>query len=82
MKTTVELNDHLLEATERYAARHRLTLRAVLESALYHFWQQQAKEITPFRMRRATFAGNGLPPGLQDGDWDRMRSRIYEDQGG
>jgi len=82
MKTTVELNDSLFEETRRYAAQHHTTLRAVLERALHTFLKQQAATTAPFRMRRATFSGSGLQPGIQEGDWSQIRSRIYGGQGG
>ncbi len=82
MKTTVELNDSLLEEIKRYAAQHHTTLRAVLECALHNFLKQQTATTKPFRMRRATFSGNGLQAGIQEGDWSQIRSRIYEGQGG
>lgn len=82
MKTTVELNDSLFEETKRYAAQHRITLRAVLESALHDYLKQQGAAGAPFRMRRATFSGHGLQAGIQESDWNQIRSRIYEGQGG
>ena len=82
MKTTVELNDSLFEETKRYAAQHRTTLRAVLESALHDYLKQQVAAGASFRMRRATFSGHGLQARIQEGDWNQIRSRIYEGQGG
>ena len=82
MKTTVELNDSLFEETKRYAAQHHTTLRAVLERALHNFLKQQATTTAPFKMRRATFSGNGLQAGIHEGNWSQIRSRIYEEQGG
>ncbi|HRD67377.1 MAG TPA: hypothetical protein PKY50_14620 [Candidatus Competibacter sp.] len=82
MKTTVELNESLFEEAKRYAVQHRITLRAVLESALHDYLKQQGTVTAPFRMRRATFAGHGLQAGIQEGDWNSIRSHLYEGQGG
>lgn len=82
MKTTVELNDSLFEEARRYAAQQHTTLRAVLESALQNFLKQQTAAMAPFRMRQATFSGSGLQTGIQEGDWNQIRSHIYEEQGG
>ena len=82
MKTTVELNDSLLEEIKRYAAQNQTTLRAVLESALHNFLKQQTVAAAPFQMRRATFAGTGLESSIEEGNWQQIRSRIYEEQGG
>ena len=82
MKTTVELNDSLFAEIKRYAAQNQTTLRAVLESALHNFLKQQTTDAAPFRMRRTTFAGAGLQAGIEEGNWNQIRSRIYEEQGG
>ncbi|MEZ5600511.1 MAG: hypothetical protein R3F36_05695 [Candidatus Competibacteraceae bacterium] len=76
MKTIVELNDSLLEKIKRHAARHHTALRAVLERALDHFPQRWTT--TPFRMRRATCSGNGPQAGIQEENWNPIRSRIHE----
>jgi len=36
----------------------------------------------PFRLRKASFKGNGLQPHLQHAAWDRLRALIYEGRGG
>lgn len=44
---------------------------------------QTAETFTlPFKMRRATFKGNGLQREIQQGNWNQIRSQIYEGQGG
>ncbi|MBK8185350.1 MAG: hypothetical protein IPK63_21560 [Candidatus Competibacteraceae bacterium] len=78
----MELNDSLFEEIKRYAAQNQTTLRAVLENALHNFLKQQTVATVPFRMRRATFAGTGLQSGIEEGNWQQIRSRIYEEQGG
>lgn len=35
-----------------------------------------------FRLRQATFRGEGLQPDLSAGAWDAIRARIYEGRGG
>jgi hypothetical protein len=82
MKITMELNDSLFEETKRYAARHKATLRAVLEGALHNFLKQQTGVTAPFRMRRATFAGNGPQARIQEGNWNPIRFHVYKEQGG
>jgi len=82
MKTTVELNDSLFEELKNYASQHHTTLRAILDSALRSFLKQQIMGTPPFQMRRATFSGDGLQSGIDESDWNKIRSHIYEDQGG
>ncbi|QQS53118.1 MAG: hypothetical protein IPM89_09280 [Candidatus Competibacteraceae bacterium] len=74
MKTTVELNDSLLEEIKRHATQHHTTLRVVLERALKHF--PQRRSTTPFRMRYAIFSGSGLHAGIQEEDWSPIRALV------
>lgn len=80
MKTTVEIPDALLTAARRAAAREGLTLRALLIEGL-HKALASRKRGEPFRLRDASFAGEGLQPGLGDGAWDRLRDLAYEGRG-
>lgn len=82
MKITLELNDILFEEIKRYTSEYQTTLQEVLESALRSFLQQQGTNKISFQMRRATFPGNGLHVEIQQGNWSRIRSQIYEGQGG
>jgi Arc/MetJ family transcription regulator len=80
MKTTIEIADALLERAKRTAARQHTTLRALVEDGLRHVLDEP-RSSGQFRLRRASFRGNGLRPGVLDAGWDRIRSIIYEDRG-
>lgn len=83
MKTTVELNDKLLQAAKDAAAREGTTLRRVFEAALRSYLQSQSSiQRTPFRLRRHAFSGNGLRPEAADAGWERIRDLSYEGRGG
>ena len=83
MKTIVELNDSLLEEIKHHAARHHTTLRAVLERALDHCLRQEASAMMPFRMQHATFSGSSGPQaGIQEENWNPIRSRIHDGESG
>lgn len=83
MKTTVELSDSLAEEARTLAAREKTTLRALIEAGLRHVLREH-RERAPFRLRDASFEGEGLqePFDFGDGSWARIREAIYEDRGG
>lgn len=81
MKTTVEIPDSLLEEARRLAAREGTTVRALVEEGLRRAVAER-KRAGGFRLRRATFRGNGLHPALAGASWDRIRDAAYEGRGG
>jgi hypothetical protein len=83
MKTTIEISDALLAAAKRMAVERNMTLRAVLETALRRHLQAAADqaEARP-RLRRHSFRGRGLQPGLSESDWAAIRERAYDGRGG
>ena len=80
MKTTVDIPDALLEEARKVAARDHTTVRALIEHGLRHTLaeRQGAHE---FRLRKATFQGEGLQPGVADATWERIRDLVYEVHG-
>jgi hypothetical protein len=80
MKTTIEIADSLLVAAKRLAARRGTTLRAVIEDGLRRLLREQQKH-GRFRLRRATFRGEGLNPQVREGGWERVRDLIYQGRG-
>lgn len=83
MKTTIELNDTLLQAARDVAARQGTTLRGVFEAALRSYLQSQSgTRRAPFQLRRHTFSGNGLRPEAAETGWERIRDLSYEGRGG
>lgn len=81
MKTTIEISDALLEKAKRVAAREKTTLRALVEAGL-RIVLRERKGHTGFRLRDASFRGNGLSPEFADADWERIRNAAYEGRGG
>lgn len=83
MKTTIELNDTLLQAAKDIAARQGTTLRGVFEAALRSYLQSQSgSQRAPYQLRRHTFSGNGLRPEAAEAGWERIRDLSYEGRGG
>lgn len=76
MKTTLDLNDFVFQETKAFASRHGLTMRAVVEHALYcYLAEQKAAEAVgrqPFRIR-PWHGGTGLAPEFADRPWADIR---------
>jgi Arc/MetJ family transcription regulator len=83
MKTTIEISDALLQAAKRMAAERNVTLRTIVEAALRRHLEALAAEAHGRRrLRRHSFRGRGLQPGLSESDWAAVRERAYEGRGG
>lgn len=80
MKTTIEVADGLLADARRVAAEEGTTLRALLEEGLRACLQRRAARTT-FRLREASFRGNGLQEPFAENDWAAVRAAAYEGRG-
>ena len=80
MKTTVEISDSLLAEARSLAAKEQTTVRALIEEGLRRIVADR-RSGAPFRLRRATFGGQGIRPELATASWDAVRDLIYEDHG-
>lgn len=81
MKTTVEIPDSLLEEARKLASREGTTVRALVEEGLRRIIAQR-KRVGAFRLRKATFKGEGLQPHVAGASWERVRDIAYEGRGG
>ena len=81
MKTTVEIPDPLLSEAKRLAARQHTTVRALIEQGLRQVLAER-KGRRSHRLRQASFRGEGVQPGVQEGAWERLRALAYEGRGG
>jgi Arc/MetJ family transcription regulator len=81
MKTTIEISDSLLDEAKRLAAKEGTTIRSYVEQGLRRIVAER-KSRGLFRLRKATFKGKGLQPGVQDATWERIREAIYQGRGG
>jgi hypothetical protein len=80
MKTTIEVQDSLLEQAKRTARREGTTLRALIEEGMRLVLKtRQRRSGPPFRVR--TFKGDGLTAEFRDAGWERIREEIYRDRG-
>lgn len=81
MKTTVEIPDSLLEEARKLASREGTTVRALFEEGLRRIIAER-KRAGAFRLRKATFKGEGLQPHVAGTSWERIRDIAYEGRGG
>lgn len=81
MKTTVDISDSLLRDARKLAAREGIALRELMERGLRRVLAE-TKQGAPFKLRRASFKGNGLQEAARDASWDDIHELIYRGQGG
>jgi hypothetical protein len=77
MKTTIDIARPLLEAAKVRAAQEGRTLKDVVEQALRNLLGMGQGPRRRFKLRRRSFKGKGLRPGLVEGRWDQVRDLIY-----
>ena len=78
MKTTIELPDDLFRQAKHYAVQQGIPMREVVERGVRVLVEgKQPKK--KFRLRTITTKGDGL---ICDGDWNTIRSLIYDGHGG
>ena len=80
MKTTVEISDALLREAREVAAREGVTLRTLLERGLHHV-VAETKRGAAFKLRRASFKGEGLQPEFRNASWETLRGLAYKEHG-
>lgn len=81
MKTTIDIADGLFEEAKTLASRQGTTLKAVVETSLREFLAKREKSRAAFRLKDGSFRGQGLQPGIREGDWRAIESLIYEGRG-
>jgi hypothetical protein len=80
MKTTIEIADNLLDEAKRLATRRGVTLRTIVEEGLRHIVKSERRR-PAFRLRDASFTGDGLQPAFEGATWERLRDAAYEGHG-
>lgn len=80
MKTTIDMADGLLADARRVAEEEGTTLRALFEEGLRLALQRRGKR-TRFRLKDASFRGEGLQEPFADADWAAIRAAAYEGRG-
>ncbi|MBE9535522.1 MAG: type II toxin-antitoxin system VapB family antitoxin [Proteobacteria bacterium] len=81
MKTTVHIPDSLLEEARKIANQEGITIKALIEEGLRRTIDNRKRTRT-FRLRKATFKGNGLQPNAAGASWEKIREMSYGGRGG
>jgi hypothetical protein len=82
MKTTIEIRTELLRRARDLARAEDSTLRALVEEGLRRVVEErESGRRRKRRFRMATFRGNGLVPGVREGDWRAILDVAYEGRG-
>jgi hypothetical protein len=81
MKTTVEIAPALLARAKKLAAQRQTTLRALIEAGLRHVLASEGGARRRYTLPDARVNGQGVQPGIREGDWEQMRSLRYEGRG-
>ena len=81
MKTTIEIPKSLMEEARKLASKEGTTVRALVETGLRRVLAERKKR-GRFKLRNASFKGDGLQPGVVDASWERITEMAYEGRGG
>lgn len=82
MKTTIEINDVLINQLKQNAHKKNTTMKELMEQAIMLYLDQQKKSAVQYEFKKSTFKGNGVCEGVEEGAWEKIRSKIYEGRGG
>ena len=80
MKTTIDISDSLLDKARRVAAGRGTTVKALVEAGLRQVLADSGKAPS-FKLRDASFQGEGLQAGVDGQNWAQMRELAYAGRG-
>jgi hypothetical protein len=81
MKTTIDIPDIFLQEAKRLSFEKQVTLRSLVEQGLREMISKY-KLHPEFKIRKASFKGNGLQREFQGESWPKIRQAAYEGHGG
>jgi len=81
MKTTIQIPDSLFEEARKLAHQENTTMKSLVEEGLRRIISERQQR-SDFKLRKATFKGNGLQRHLAGASWDQIREQSYEGRGG
>ena len=79
MRTTIEVNDDLFRRAKQLAAAEGVTLREIVESGIRSELARRRRG--RYRIPDRSFGGEGIRPGIVEGDWGSVRDIIYAGRG-
>jgi hypothetical protein len=82
MKTTLDIQDPLLDQVRKIALRDGETLRSLVEQGLRKVVAERTAKVKPFKLRDASVGTVGAPSRYENLSWDEKRALMYEGRGG
>jgi hypothetical protein len=80
MKMKIEIEESLLREAREPANHEGVTIREIVERSL-RLVLAESRLGPSFKLRRASFKGNGLQPALREATWEDLRDLSYGDRG-
>jgi hypothetical protein len=80
MRNKTEISDPILREARKLAGREGTALRALVERGLRRV-VTETKPRAPFKLRRASFKGEGLQADARGASWGKLRDLAYEGRG-
>jgi hypothetical protein len=80
VKTTIEMNDELFRRAKAAAAEDGITMRELVERGVRG--ELERREASGYVLPDASVGGEGVQPGITEGDWAQISSLIYDGRGG
>jgi hypothetical protein len=80
MKTTIDIPTPILEQAKMVATEEGTTLKRLVEEGLRLVIERHGAPVG-FKLRSASYKGEGVQPGVDLGRWEQLRGFIYQDRG-
>jgi len=81
MKTTIHIPDTIFNELRDLAHREHTTMKSLIEEGVRLIIANR-RCAGKFRLKKATFKGEGLQSHLAGATWDQIREQSYEGHGG
>jgi len=78
MKVTVDISKPLLKDVKILAKKRKVPIKAIFEKALRLLLSTEKQTHLPFKLKNGSFKGNGVCPGIREGDWQQIQTLIYK----
>ena len=81
MRTTIDLSEAVFQQAKRCAQRRQTTLRDIIEEGL-RLVMDREDAVQKYRLKDLSYGSGGTVPGIEMGDWERIRDILYTGRGG
>ena len=76
------MSDSIYRELKAAASSGNSTMKEVIEAAIRQFLARNREARAGFVLKDGSFEGRGLHEGVEEGNWSKIASLIYEKQGG